>query len=64
MDLTTRRTVRLVWSDVNTHQEHLYTQLSAQQASYYLVDTKLTCNTGQSIYCHRLVLARHSPFLR
>ena len=63
MDLSMKRTEQLVWSQ-GSHQEHLYRELAAQQASYYLVDLKLTCGTGESLYCHRLVLARHSQFLR
>jgi len=58
----------VVWSQGRgghqDHQEHLYRELAAQQSSYYLVDLKLTCRTGENLYCHRLVLARHSQFLR
>ena len=66
MDLSLKKTEQLVWSQGSqgSHQEHLYRELAAQQASYYLVDLKLTCGTGESLYCHRLVLARHSQFLR
>ena len=65
MDLRVRRTEQVVWSQGTPgHQDHLYRELAAMQSSYYLVDLKLTCRTGESLYCHRLVLARHSQFLR
>ena len=66
MDLRVRRTKHLVWpaSRTTSHQDHLYRELAAQQSSYYLVDLKLTASTGESLYGHRLVLARHSQFLR
>ena len=71
MDLRVKRTEEVVWSQgtretrgARGHQDHLYRELAAQQSRYYLVDLKLTCRTGENLFCHRLVLARHSHFLR
>ena len=64
MDLRVKRTEQVVWRHRTSHLDHLYREISAQQSSYYLVDLKLTSSTGESLYCHRLVLARHSQFLR
>ena len=71
MDLRVNRDVLLTWPRGQTHQAYLHRQLSSMQRAGQLCDLRLVCGdqagdpgVWRTIWCHSLVLASHSVFLR
>lgn len=61
MDLSTSSLTTLAWED---HQPHLSTVFARLQLQASLVDVNLTCSTGQTIKCHKVLLAAASPYFQ
>ena len=61
MDLSLGGLTRLSWAD---HQPHLAAVVSQLQLSSSLVDVTITCSSGQTIRCHKIILAAASPFFQ
>ena len=61
MDLSLGGVTRLSWPD---HQPHLSAVVSQLQLSSSLVDVTITCSSGQTIRCHKIILAAASPYFQ
>ena len=64
MDLSCHKMTRVLWSGHQTHTDHLHSTLSMLQSSSCLVDATLVSGSGQSVRCHKIVLAAISNLLR
>merc|ERR1712013_929582 len=63
MDLTSS-SITLSWGGPHSHQSQLKTMISSLQSSSTMVDMSLVCKTGESVKCHKIVLAAASSMLR
>jgi len=61
MDLSLGGLTRLSWPD---HHPHLSAVVSQLQLSSSLVDVTITCSSGQTIRCHKIILAAASPYFQ
>merc|ERR1712223_1696073 len=61
MDLSTSGLTTLAWEDQKPHLSAVFTKLQLHSS---LVDVSLTCSTGQTVRCHKVLLAAASPYFQ
>ena len=61
MDLSTSGLTTLAWEDHKPHLSAVFTKLQLHSS---LVDVSLTCSTGQTVRCHKVLLAAASPYFQ
>lgn len=55
---------RVKWTGPGSHSDHLNCKLSFLQSNSCLVDVSLVCQSGEIVYCHKVVIASVSCILR
>eukprot|EP00091_Calanus_sinicus_P009185 TRINITY_DN21625_c0_g1_i1.p1 TRINITY_DN21625_c0_g1~~TRINITY_DN21625_c0_g1_i1.p1 ORF type:complete len:161 (-),score=39.35 TRINITY_DN21625_c0_g1_i1:5-463(-) len=63
MDLSSS-SIRLTWGGLLPHHAHMNTMFSSLQSSSTLVDVSPICATGETVRCHKIVLAAASNLLK
>jgi hypothetical protein len=63
MDLT-KSDIKVSWGGPLSHKTHLNTMFSSLQSSSTLVDVSLICQTGETVRCHKIVLAAASNLFK
>ena len=61
MDLSTSGLTTLAWEGHKPHLSAVFTRLQLHSS---LVDVSLTCATGQTVRCHKVLLAAASPYFQ
>ena len=61
MDLSTSGLTTLAWEGHKPHLSEVFTRLQLHSS---LVDVSLTCATGQTVRCHKVLLAAASPYFQ
>ena len=63
MDLTSS-SIKVSWSGPFSHQDNIKTIFCSLQSSSTLVDVSLICQTGETVRCHKIVLAAASNLFK
>jgi hypothetical protein len=63
MDLT-KSDIKVSWGGSLSHQTHLNAMFSSLQSSSTMVDVSLVYQTGETVRCHKIVLAAASNLFK
>ena len=60
----TKSYIKVSWGGPLSHKTHLKTIFCSLQSSSALVDVTLICKTGETVRCHKIVLAAASNLFK